>query len=32
VAEAWVLDASPFILFARIGRLDILRDISPTIG
>lgn len=31
MAEAWVLDASPFILFARIGRLDILRDISPSI-
>lgn len=31
MGETWVLDASPYILFARIGRLDILRDLAGDI-
>lgn len=31
MGEEWVLDASPYILFARIGRLDILRGLAAVI-
>jgi predicted nucleic acid-binding protein len=31
VSEAWVIDASPLILFSRIGRLDLIERISPAI-
>ncbi|MHB1737799.1 MAG: DUF3368 domain-containing protein [Acidithiobacillus sp.] len=31
MGEVWVLDASPYILFARIGRLDILRGLAADI-
>jgi predicted nucleic acid-binding protein len=31
VSEAWVTNASPIILFARIGRLDLLDRLAPQI-
>jgi len=31
VSEAWVVNASPLILFARIGRLDLIERLAPTI-
>jgi hypothetical protein len=31
VSEAWVIDASPLILFSRIGRLDLIGRIAPAI-
>jgi predicted nucleic acid-binding protein len=31
VSEAWVIDASPLILFSRIGRLDLIERIAPAI-
>ena len=31
MSEAWVVDASPLILFARIGRLDLIERLAPTI-
>lgn len=27
--DAWVLNASPIILYARIGRLDIIERLAP---
>lgn len=29
--KAWVIDASPLILYARIGRLDLLEYLAPSI-
>jgi hypothetical protein len=31
VSEAWVVNASPLILFARIARLDLIERLAPTI-
>ena len=31
MSEAWVVNASPLILFARIGRLDLIERCAPTI-
>ena len=31
MSEAWVVNASPLILFSRIGRLDLLERLAPTI-
>jgi predicted nucleic acid-binding protein len=31
VSEAWVVNASPLILFSRIGRLDLVERLTPTI-
>lgn len=31
MSEAWVVNASPLILFARIGRLDLIERLTPTI-
>ena len=31
MSEAWVVNASPLILFARIGRLDLIERLAPTI-
>jgi predicted nucleic acid-binding protein len=31
VSEAWVVNASPLILFARIGRLDLIEQLAPAI-
>jgi predicted nucleic acid-binding protein len=31
VNEAWVVNASPIILFSRIGRLDLIERLAPTI-
>jgi predicted nucleic acid-binding protein len=31
VSEAWVLNASPLILFARIDRLDLIEHLAPAI-
>ncbi len=31
MSEAWVVNASPLILFARIGRLDLIEHLAPTI-
>jgi predicted nucleic acid-binding protein len=31
VSEAWVVNASPLILFSRIGRLDLIERLAPTI-
>jgi predicted nucleic acid-binding protein len=31
VSEAWVVNASPLILFARIGRLDVIERLAPAI-
>jgi predicted nucleic acid-binding protein len=31
VSEAWVVDASPLILFARVGQLDLLKGAAPAI-
>jgi predicted nucleic acid-binding protein len=31
VSEAWVVNASPLILFSRIGRLDLIEHLTPTI-
>jgi predicted nucleic acid-binding protein len=31
VSEAWVINASPLILFARIGRLDLFEQLAPKI-
>ena len=29
MSEAWVLNASPLILFSRIDRLDLIEDLAP---
>ena len=29
--EAWVINASPIILYARIGRLDVIEQLAPKI-
>ncbi len=29
--EAWVVNASPLILFSRIGRLDLIERLAPRI-
>lgn len=29
--EAWVVDASPLILFSRIKRLDLIEQLAPTV-
>ena len=31
MSDAWVVNASPLILFARIGRLDLIERLAPTI-
>ena len=31
MSEAWVINASPLILFARIARLDLFEGLAPTI-
>jgi predicted nucleic acid-binding protein len=31
VSEAWVVNASPLILFSRIGRLDLIERLAPAI-
>jgi predicted nucleic acid-binding protein len=31
VPEAWVINASPIILYARIGRLDVIERLAPKI-
>jgi len=31
VSEAWVVNASPLILFARIDRLDLIEHLAPAI-
>ena len=31
MSEAWVVNASPLILFSRIGRLDLIERLAPTI-
>jgi predicted nucleic acid-binding protein len=31
VSEAWVVNASPLILFSRIGRLDLIERLAPRI-
>ena len=31
MSEAWVINASPLILFARIGRLDLIERLAPTV-
>ena len=31
MSEAWVVNASPLILFARVGRLDLIERLAPTI-
>jgi len=31
VSEAWVVNASPLILFSRIGRLDLIERLAPSI-
>jgi predicted nucleic acid-binding protein len=31
VSEAWVVNASPHILFSRIDRLDLIEDLAPAI-
>ncbi len=31
MSEAWVVDASPLILFSRIGRLDLIERLAPSI-
>lgn len=31
MSEAWVVNASPLILFARIGRLDLIERLAPAI-
>lgn len=31
MSEAWVVDASPLILFARVGQLDLLERAAPAI-
>ena len=31
MSEAWVVDASPLILFSRIGRLDLIERLAPAI-
>ena len=31
MSEAWVVNASPLILFSRIGRLDLIERLVPTI-
>lgn len=31
MSEAWVINASPLILFARIGRLDLIERLAPAI-
>ncbi|MEQ1910476.1 MAG: DUF3368 domain-containing protein [Vicinamibacterales bacterium] len=31
MSEAWVVNASPLILFARISRLDLIEGLAPTI-
>jgi hypothetical protein len=31
VSEAWVVNASPLILFARIDRLDLIERLAPAL-
>ena len=31
MSEAWVVNASPLILFSRIARLDLIEHLAPTI-
>jgi predicted nucleic acid-binding protein len=31
VSEAWVVNASPLILFSRVGRLDLIERLAPAI-
>jgi predicted nucleic acid-binding protein len=31
VSEAWVVNASPLILFSRVNRLDLIERLAPTI-
>jgi predicted nucleic acid-binding protein len=31
VPEAWVVNASPVILYARIGRLDLIEALAPRV-
>ena len=31
MSEAWVVNASPLILFSRIGRLDLIERLAPAI-
>ena len=31
MSEAWVVNASPLILFSRIGRLDLIERLAPTL-
>jgi predicted nucleic acid-binding protein len=31
VSEGWVVNASPLILFSRIGRLDLIERLAPTV-
>ena len=31
MSEAWVVNASPLILFSRIGRLDLIESLAPSI-
>ena len=31
MSEAWVVNASPLILFSRIDRLDLIEDLTPAI-
>ena len=32
MSEGWVLDASPIITLAKVGRLDLLMGVAPDIG
>ena len=31
MSEEWVVNASPLILFSRIDRLDLIKDVAPAI-
>ncbi len=31
VTDAWVINASPLILYARIGRLDLFEQLAPAL-
>ena len=31
MSEAWVVNASPLILFSRIDRFDLIEDLAPAI-
>lgn len=32
MSEGWVINASPIITLAKVGRLDLLEELAPDIG